>query len=489
MTQRLAKIGGLGNAIGAEPESTLQSYLYEGMVMNISKRVMIASGLIFIILLIAGCVGGTAEPPATQTPSVKNTIAPTFTPTTPPTATPMPPIEEIIPPTAIPLPPTSPVETLPASVTVCESDCDFISIQAALDDPETREGAIIELQDPVHTEAGIVVQKNVTIRGQGVDGTIVQAHENPDDAPDRVFLVKKGTTVVLESMTIRHGVPAVQEENGGGIRNFGTLTLRHCNVSDNRANGGGGISNSGDLTLIDSTVSDNTADGIAPMGLECGNGGGIQCGSGALMLLNSTVSGNQGGFKGRARGGGLHIGCGCKAVTVNSTISGNRASRESGRTYNHGHSHGGGIYVAGELQLISSTISNNHADGEGGGIFVGRRLDYLYTIVANNTGKGGNCVIMGSDAEGSADRIGTNIGNLVEDGGCGAAYAGDPMLGSLADNGGATETHALKDGSPATDALPADHCYLSTDQRGLPRLASSGDGESLCDIGAFEIQP
>jgi hypothetical protein len=457
--------------------------------MNIHKRVQLGYVLIIPMIVIAGCGGGAAEPPATQTPTVKNTIAPTFTPTTPPTVTPMPPIEEIIPPTPIQLPTTPGQEASPATVTVCKADCDFTTIQAALDDPGTGEGAIIEIRDPIHTEAGIIVQKDVVIRGLGIDATIVQAHEKPDSAPDRVFLIEKGAAVALESMMIQHGVPAASDENGGGIRNYGTLTLRNCIVTDNRANGGGGISNSGDLTIIDSTVSDNTADGIAPMGLECGNGGGIQCGSGMVMLFNSTVSSNQGGFKGRARGGGLHIGCGCKAVIINSTISGNRASRESGRAYSNGHSHGGGISVFGEIVLINSTISHNHADGEGGGIFVTRKMDILYSIIANNTGGGGNCVIVGpGDGEG-VDRIGTNIGNFVEDGSCGAAYTGDPMLGSLADNGGATETHALKPGSPAIDVLPAAHCYLSIDQRGLPRPASTGDGEHLCDIGAFEIQP
>ena len=452
------------------------------------KRLRLASGLLLFIVSISGCGGGVAEPAATQPVAVEYTVVPLPTTTTPPTVTPMPPIEEILPPTPIQLPTIADMDDHPASVTVCEVGCDFAAIQAVLDDPNTSEGAIIEIRDPVHTEAGIIIQTDVTIRGLGVDTTIVQGHEKPDNAPDRVFLIKKGVTVALESMTIQHGDPSVEEENGGGIRNFGTLTLRNCVVRDNRANGGGGISNSGDLTLVESTVHGNLADGIAPMGLECGNGGGIQCGSGTLVLLNSTISGNQGGFKGRARGGGMHIGCGCRAIVVNSTISGNRASRESGREYNNGHSHGGGIYVMGDLQLISSTVSRNHADGEGGGIFVRRRLDLLYTIIADNTGGSGNCVVVGSGAGGGGDWIGTNIGNLVEDGSCNAAYSGDPMLGSLADNGGATKTHALKDGSPAIDALPAAHCYLSVDQRGLPRPASITD-EPLCDIGAFEHQP
>ena len=59
---------------------------------------------------------------------------------------------------------------------------------------------------------------------------------------------------------------------------------------------------------------------------------------------------------------------------------------------------------------------------------------------------------------------------------------------ALQDNGGATETHALFEGSVAIDVIPAEDCLdaygepLTTDQRGFPR-------DSMCDVGAFEVQP
>jgi hypothetical protein len=61
-------------------------------------------------------------------------------------------------------------------------------------------------------------------------------------------------------------------------------------------------------------------------------------------------------------------------------------------------------------------------------------------------------------------------------------------LGELAHNGGLTETHALGAGSVAIDVIPAvdrvdtDGEPLTTDQRGEPR-------DSMCDVGAFEVQP
>jgi hypothetical protein len=46
---------------------------------------------------------------------------------------------------------------------------------------------------------------------------------------------------------------------GGGIDNFGTLTVRECVLSGNTANMGGGILNSANLTVLDSTLLGNTA--------------------------------------------------------------------------------------------------------------------------------------------------------------------------------------------------------------------------------------
>jgi predicted outer membrane repeat protein len=385
-----------------------------------------------------------------------------------PTATP-------VRPTATPMPPTA--TPLPATDTVCAAGCDFATIQAAIDDAGTANGAIIEITDPIHTEAGIVVNKDVTIRGLGAEDTIVQAHEIAGEALDRVFLVEEGANLILEGMTIRHGKPSI-EEHGGGIMNHGTLTLRDCAVSDNIAIGGGGICNSGALKLVNSSVSNNAAVDTAPPGIfACGGGGGIRSGKGTLALINSTVSGNQAGTRYRGAGGGIRIGCGCTAVFTNSTISDNSSV----------HS-GGGISVVGTLQLVNCTISNNTTIGKGEGICVQGRLDYENTLIANNPGNGGDCAI-GKDAYGKRGTIGGNSNNLVGDGSCDSDHSGDPMLGPLTDNGGATWTHALLPGSPAIDAIPVISCTVPTDQRGVPRPVVQTSPDTPCDIGAFEWRP
>ena len=69
----------------------------------------------------------------------------------------------------------------------------------------------------------------------------------------------------------------------------------------------------------------------------------------------------------------------------------------------------------------------------------------------------------------------------------------DPRLGSLGNNGGPTQTHALLSNSPAIDqgtgvtSATFFDCP-ETDQRGLTRpVNGNGDGTVACDVGAFEF--
>jgi len=78
-----------------------------------------------------------------------------------------------------------------------------------------------------------------------------------------------------------------------------------------------------------------------------------------------------------------------------------------------------------------------------------------------------------------------DVNYSVVEGGCGMCsifstiITSDPMLGTLTDNGGLTNTMALGNGSSAIDA--AGFC-IATDQRGVSRPQGAG-----CDIGAYEL--
>ncbi len=357
--------------------------------------------------------------------------------------------------------------------------CHFTTIQAAIDNAGTVAGDVIYVTDEIHTEAGIVVPKDVAIWGQGAKHTIVQAHEKGDKPTGRVFLIAEGAVVTIKEMTIQYGNPTDEIRYGGGVLNQGVLTLSGCVVRNNRANCGGGVvSQGGVLNIVNSTISGNTADGKAPPGLDCGSGGGIKLvEGGVLMLANSTLRNN----RANKYGGGLHVSCKSEASLSNCTISENQAERR-----------GGGVNSGGVVRLINCTIGRNTAKGihphqvlegkAGGGVSVKGRLYYTNTIIANHLKHNGDCVIYGNGV------IEANVHNLVEDNSCSPAYSGDPRLSSLLNNGGDTQTYALLPGSPAVDAIPASDCAVDIDQRGQPRPAVQTSPDTPCDIGAFELQ-
>jgi hypothetical protein len=434
----------------------------------------------------AATTGTSPEPtlPSTTTPTPLASVLPVTAPAIAPARTPSISATPILatdtprPTASAPIAPfTSPMPTAtlaPATHSVCASGCDFTTLQTAVD--AVAPFAIIEVRNPVHTEAGIVIDKSVTVRGLGGGATIIQGHESLGQAPERVFHVTKDATVVLENMTIRHGKPSVEVDGGGGILNEGTLTVSYCIVSNNRANDGGGIRNTGDLTVLQTIVRNNVADVRAPIGYECDSGGGIKSSQGTLRIINSTISGNQAGSKDQGRGGGVFVSCACQAEIVNSTISGNKAAGE-----------GGGIAVMGTLLLTHATVARNISRTAGAGIYVRGQLNYESSIIAQNFGKD-HCAIGGPGDYRGKGSIGLNSNNLVEDGSCAASLSGDALLAPLADNGGPTMTHALLAGSPAIDVLAASTCPLNSDQRGAPRPVALTSTDTPCDLGAFELQ-
>lgn len=102
-----------------------------------------------------------------------------------------------------------------ATITVCASGCNHTTIIAAIG--AASAGDIITVEAGTYTEAGITVNKNLTITGAAASTTIVQAHATQGSATDSVFKINSGFTVTLENLTIRHG----QATAGGGHLAFG----------------------------------------------------------------------------------------------------------------------------------------------------------------------------------------------------------------------------------------------------------------------------
>jgi hypothetical protein len=214
--------------------------------------------------------------------------------------------------------------------------------------------------------------------------------------------------------------------------------------------------------VTNSTISDNS--------LELNGAGGGIFNFGELIVRRSTFSGNKAmGFGGN--GGAIANYAQGQLTVTDSTISGNSAGQP-----NLGGARGGAIMNFGSGTIYASTIVGNRVLGDtaiGGGIVNDSMIALTASIVADNPGR--NC--LGEISDG-----GFNLENGMT---CDFADHGvnaEPLLAPLADNGGATETRALRETSPAIDRIaPRLGCEGTVDQRGVRRPQGPA-----CDIGAFE---
>jgi CSLREA domain-containing protein len=283
---------------------------------------------------------------------------------------------------------------------------------------------------------GTLTLRNVLIFGPGLSGgqgagartTIIDGRGN------RVFEVPAGSSSIVAGVTVTGG--AATTGAGAFVASEGVLNLYNVIVEGNTAGArGGGVHNLGILSVQNSTVSGNRVnDGV---------GGGIASDGGSdLRILSSTISGN----------------------SATST--------------------GGGIYSAGSAIIAGTTVAGNNA-GSGGAIFhdsaAGGTVSLWNSIVARSGASGDACA--GTVIDPGSSNV---TGNLSDDASCGFApgqgvMSTDPLLAPIANNGGPTDTRALREGSPAIDAGNAQLCGVtSTDQRRAPFVNN-------CDIGAFEF--
>jgi CSLREA domain-containing protein len=319
--------------------------------------------------------------------------------------------------------------------------------------------------EEANAEGDLDITGDTTIIGAGMSSTIIDG--NGRVIQERIItMLTGGAAVSISGVTLRNG----QNPSGnGGIYSAGSLTLTDVRITENTGYSGAGLTVVGPaLTMQESVVSDNTSTGVG------GLGGGMQIvASTVATLTNVTVSGNTA----KSDGGGMYLDPydGGSVTLTNVTVSGN-----SSDTY------GGGIaHYDDAVSLNNVTITGNRATnstpgfGKGGGIYSDGTFAARNTIIAGNTANQGapDCWMVDPAASGGH--------NLVRDTADCPGFTGpgdltgvDPLLGSLADNGGPTQTHALLPGSPAIDAGGTD-CTAS-DQRGVPRTGT-------CDMGAYEL--
>jgi hypothetical protein len=312
------------------------------------------------------------------------------------------------------------------------------------------------------------------------------------------------------------------------------LTLTNGNLSTGTVAHGGAIYNNGDetsnatLTIANCTITNCSGD----YGGAIYNDGGQTGNSATLIITNSTFSGN---FS--LNNGGAIFNDGQSAGNASLTVSGcafigNSNNHNGGGTIQHD---GSGGTVTGSIN--NSSFSENSSVGNGGCIYMdgeggSAQLSVSNCTLSDNSAVSGGAIYLTNGSGGTATlRIGNtlletgvtgdninNAGgtifsmgyNLSDDaaGGNTATTPGgfldhigdirntDPLtdLAGIKDNGGPTQTVALRSTSPAIDQGNRSTLggTINNDQRGEPRpfndpaFAPPAGGDSS-DIGAYEV--
>jgi hypothetical protein len=279
--------------------------------------------------------------------------------------------------------------------------------------------------------------------------------------------------------------------NSGAILNLSYLTIENGLAGNPPLAGGGAVDNNGTLNVDDCAFSGNKAIAASLLGIT---EGGAILNEGTLAVGNSTFTANQASLGGAIYTGGTASGT---ASVINSTLASNKAFQN-----------GGGVYLAaGKMNVVSSTFADNLvllSSGEGGSIYNDSgKAKVKESIWASPSG--GNC---GGDL---AD-INDQDYNLYDDittsciiSSPHSAYVSDADLdlGTLANNGGPTQTIALGTDSTAVDYIPAGACkYIDVNPCVSPLATGLGSAGALvcdqrgvvrpqaakCDAGAYELQ-
>lgn len=336
-----------------------------------------------------------------------------------------------------------------------------------------------DVDDIVARTGDLDIETRVRIVGVNPEETVI----NGANLGDRIFDVREGGFLTLENLTIEEGFansPEAEGSSGGGIRidANGSAIIKNSIIQNNETsiegtdnNNGGGIANFGYTEIINSIVSGN---------LSGDDAGGIY-NTGTLKIQYSAIVGNFANAAAiqdiEAGGGGIYNTSGGTLEISNSTVSGNITADA-----------GGGILNENANAIIKNVTITNNTSQIGSGITVlglDNPLLLQNSIVAGNSGAAD---IEGDFADNSSFNVIGDGNGLIPDG-INNNQVGDvvspldPQLAPLASNGGNTPTHALLSNSPAINSGNNEIAseVSSTDQRGFERIFNG-----TVDIGSYE---
>ena len=208
--------------------------------------------------------------------------------------------------------------------------------------------------------------------------------------------------------------------DGGAIYTFGPAVISEITFTSNSSAGDGGAIMGFDRANVTITTSTFTSNSAA------GDGGAIKFDAKSLGVFQSSFENNS---EPKAARPPMMIPKPTLPTAPSTTIPHQTLAAE---------------YTTPWTQSISETIpSQATAQSAAGASTATSDLKLFNNIIANST-SGNDCYNDGANLIGNT--------NLIETGNCSGDITDDPMLGTLQDNGGPTETMAPAYGSPAVDA-------------------------------------
>jgi len=218
------------------------------------------------------------------------------------------------------------------------------------------EGGTVNIADGNYTgvnNTNILIDKNMTIKGQSRDSTIINGTNL-----SQIFQIQNGVNVTIANLTLANG----NAINGGAILNYGNLTVENCSFIGNNATYGGAILNLGNLTVIDSYFSANNA-----------NSSGAISNSGTLNIKNTKFNGNT-----ASNMGGAIYNAGDLTVSDSDFIDNKAIS--GGAIYNYAD-----LGISGNLNVKNCTFTGNQAIGTASEAFGGAIFNFGTLIIENST--------------------------------------------------------------------------------------------------------
>jgi len=367
------------------------------------------------------------------------------------------------------------------------------SIQEAVD--KAQAGDVIPLGEGEWTE-NLVIDRSITLRGQGADSTVLRAKER--DVPAIDISAPEGEEapeVLLEGLTVT-GAYDGNEAQGIRVRDGARVTVVDCSVSDNAW--GIKLEDTARAELIGTTVSNSTNGGLWQEGESQSRSKGsyftgnqiaayIVDGSATADIRNAEISAN---------GYGLWVVGSGKVHIVDSSVIENRevgmvftaSSRATieGTTVSENGLAGIELALSAEALVTKSTFADNRAPGmwvEGSA-----RLTVSDTEIARNAGHGVgvdefgrltliNCTVtdsrlMGIRIAGSAD-VRIERTHILRSGGYGVALWEEPCLqvddefsGRLGGKDNVIPGPEEDDGNERGSVCPQDIDFLLDEQGG-----------------------